>query len=105
MRTRRRILSIAAAMLCATALSGVGVAVAAPPSNGCTPGYQLLVVADLTAQGYRVPAMMDDPTSGLLSFGQPGNGDGLVCARQLGNQLTTFGAPIYNFMDNGLPAS
>jgi hypothetical protein len=81
------------------------VVAAAPPSNGCTPGYELLVVADLTAQGYRVPAMVDDPNSGLLSFGQPGNGDGLICARRLGNQLTPFGAPIYNFMDNGLPAS
>lgn len=105
MRTRRRIVSITAATVCATALSGVGVAAAAPPSNGCTPGYQLLVVAELTAQGYRVPALVDDPTSGVPSFGRPGNGDGLICARKLGNQLTPFGAPIYNFMDNGLPAS
>jgi hypothetical protein len=52
-----------------------------------------------------VPGRVDSPTSGIDSFGKPGNGDGWVCGVQLGNQLTPFGLPIYNFIDNGLPAS
>ena len=80
-------------------------AMAAPPPNGCPAGYQLLSVRTLTAEGYMVPALVDSPTSGLKSFGQPGDGDGWVCGHQLGNQLTPFGLPVYNFIDNQLPAS
>lgn len=75
------------------------------PSNGCPAGYELLSVQTLTAEGYKVPALVDSPTSGIDSFGEPGNGNGWVCGVQLGNQLTPFGLPIYNFMDDGLPAS
>jgi hypothetical protein len=78
---------------------------AAAPANGCPAGYELLSVATLSAEGYRVPAEVDSPTSGILSFGQPGNGDGWVCGVQLGNQLTSFGLPIYNFIDDQLPSS
>jgi len=74
-------------------------------ADGCPAGYTALSVADLTSQGYRVPGQVDDPASGLLSYGRPGNGDGVVCGVQLGNQLTTFGDPLYNFMDDTLPAS
>lgn len=93
------------ALLSAGLLSTATVAFAAPPSNGCPAGYQLLSVATLTSQGYHIPAEVDSPTSGVLSFGQPGNGDGAVCGVKLGNQLTSFGLPIYNFIDNQLPAS
>jgi hypothetical protein len=54
---------------------------------------------------YIVAFEVDSPTSGVLSYGQPGNDDGLVCGVQLGNQLTSFGLPFYNFIDNQLPAS
>jgi hypothetical protein len=80
-------------------------AMAAPPPNGCPAGYQLLSVQTLTAEGYKVPALVDSPTSGVKSFGRPGDGDGWVCGHQLGNQLTPFGLPVYNFIDNQLPAS
>jgi hypothetical protein len=80
-------------------------ALAAPPPNGCPAGYQLLSVQTLTAEGYKVPALVDSPTSGVRSFGQPGNGDGWVCGVKNGNQLTPFGLPVYNFTDNQLPAS
>lgn len=80
-------------------------AFAAPPPAGCPNGQQLLSVQALTAEGYHAPALVDSPTSGLKSFGQTGNGDGWVCGVQLGNQLTTFGLPIYLFSDNQLPAS
>lgn len=81
-----------------------GPAFAAAPTNGCPSGYQLLSVQTLTEEGYRAPALVDSSTSGVLSFGQPGNGDGTVCGVQLGNQLTSFGLPVYNFIDNQLPA-
>ena len=81
-----------------------GSAFAAPPANGCPAGYQLLSVKTLTEMGYHAPALVDSPTSGVLSFGQPGNNDGSVCGVQLGNQLTSFGLPVYNFIDNQLPA-
>ena len=80
-------------------------AMAAPPPSGCPAGYQLLSVQTLTAEGYMVPALVDSPTSGVKSFGHPGDGDGWVCGHQLGNQLTSFGLPVYNFIDNQLPAS
>ena len=52
------------------------------------------------------PARVDSPRSGVDSFGKnPGNGDGWICDRQRGSQLTNFGLPIYEFTDNGLLAS
>ena len=80
-------------------------AMAAPPPSGCPAGYQLLSVQTLTAEGYKVPALVDSPTSGVKSFGHPGDGDGWVCGHQLGNQLTPFGLPVFDFTDNQLPAS
>ena len=79
-------------------------ALAAPPSNGCPAGYQLLSVRTLTAEGYQVPTLADSPASGIDSFGNPGNGDGLVCGVPLGHQLTPFGLQVSNFADNQLPA-
>lgn len=84
---------------------GAAPAYAAAPANGCPSGYQLMSVDDLTQLGYHVPALVDSSASGVLSFGQPGNDDGYVCGVQLGNQLTSFGDPIYNFIDDTLPAS
>jgi hypothetical protein len=91
--------------LAAMSVLGVAPASAVSLADGCPAGYTALSVADLTSQGYRVPGQVDDPASGLLSYGRPGNGDGVVCGVQLGNQLTTFGDPLYNFMDDTLPAS
>jgi hypothetical protein len=107
MNVRRLAVSFVAALALAAsaAIVAVSTAFAAAPANGCPAGYELLSVATLAAEGYRVPGLMDSPTSGINSFGKPGNGDGWVCGVQLGNQLTPFGLPIYNFMDNGLPAS
>jgi hypothetical protein len=104
---RLRLAPIIASLAIGAAGSGLAAApaLAAPPANGCPTGYKLLSVQTLTAEGYKVPALVDSPTSGLLSFGQPGNGDGWVCGVQLGNQLTSFGLPVYNFIDNQLPAS
>lgn len=99
---RLALLTCCTAVVLTFTLPAIGAA--APPVNGCPRGYELLSVATLTAAGYHLPAQVDDPTSGLLSYGRPGNGDGFVCGVQLGNQTTSFGGPVYNFMDDGLPA-
>ena len=98
-------LSSAVALSTATVVLSGGAALADAPANGCPAGYQLLSVTTLTALGCHVAAQVDSPSSGIQSIGQPGNGDGLVCAVQLGNRLTPFGLPVYNFIDNQLPAS
>ncbi|MCW2572901.1 MAG: hypothetical protein JWO88_2959 [Frankiales bacterium] len=48
-----------------------------------------------------MPGIVDDPTSGVRSFGRPGNGDGFICGVPLGNQ-TWINGQIYNFWDNTL---
>jgi hypothetical protein len=105
MTMRRSMLTLALVAGAATAgsLSWPIAAHAAQPTNGCPAGYQLLSVATLTSEGYKLPARIDSPTSGLLSFGRPGNGDGLVCGLPLGNRTTDFGGPIYEFVDDTLP--
>ncbi len=81
------------------------------PAGGCPSGFQLLSVATLAAQGYHLPALIDDPNVTLGNPNseawsqQPGNGDGYVCGRPEGNRTTSFGGPLYLFVDNQLPAS
>ena len=95
-----------AVTLClAMGLAGsVATAQAGQPANGCPNGYSLMAVADLAPQGYQVPGQVDDPNSGIKSFGRAGNNDGLVCAQEIGNQTTSFGGQLYQFWDNTLPA-
>lgn len=105
--TVRRALVSSILALAATSAGAAAVALpasATPPSNGCPAGFQLLSVADLGAQGYQVPAKLDDPSTGLRSFGRPGNGDGYVCGVPLGNQTTPWGSPIYTFLNDTLRA-
>lgn len=85
-----------------TCLAAVPPSYAAAPSNGCPSHYELMNVQQLTNAGYGVPAQLDDPSSGALSFGNPGNGDNRVCALKLGNQTSESGLQIYNFWDNTL---
>jgi hypothetical protein len=83
-------------------------AAAEPPTNGCATenrasdvdhGMLQFAVADLTALGYRVPGIIDDPANG-------GNGDGFVCGVPMGNLTTPRGTQLYFFFDNVLgPAS
>jgi hypothetical protein len=47
----------------------------------------------------RLYAWCENPPSSEASH------DGWVCGGQLGNQLTSFGQPVYDFVDNQLPAS
>lgn len=98
-----RTASLAAGLLVVAGLSATaGPAAAAAPDNGCPRGYLALSVTELSALGYRIPAQMDDPDSGLLSYGLPGNGDGWVCGVPLGNQVGGNGHQLYNFMDDSL---
>ena len=103
---------LAGALLVGAAASSItGPALATAPSAGCPAGYQLLSVQSLTAQGYKAPAEVDDPTSGVESFGRPGNGDGFVCGRALPQAACIAHAsgpcpvPVfYEFEDDVLPA-
>jgi hypothetical protein len=84
---------------------GTATAAAAPPElpteTGCPAGDQVLVVDELLAQGYRVPAIVD----------AEGNNNGLICghayseaARQ---QLCGPDCPVpifYGFRDDDLEA-
>ena len=79
-------------------------ALAGAPTTGCPNGYAVMSVAALAEQGYRVPGQVDDPTSGVSSFGSAGNGNGLVCAQEIGNRTTTWGGQLYQFWDDVLPA-
>ncbi|HUR15532.1 MAG TPA: hypothetical protein VM097_13735 [Mycobacteriales bacterium] len=85
-------------------VTGAGTAHAAAPANGCPNGYSLMSIDELAPQGYRVPGQVDDPSSGIRSFGEPGNGDGLVCAQAIGSRTTSWGGQLYQFWDNTLLA-
>jgi hypothetical protein len=90
-------LVLASAATCFAATAAV-----AAPSSSCPEGYDLLNRQVLHDAGYRVPDQVDDPTSGVQSFGRPGNGDGWVCGVPLGNKTTPWGGQVYNFWDNTL---
>ena len=97
----RRTLVVSLGLLAAAA-GPTATAQAGAPANGCPNGYTLMAVADLAPQGYRVPGQVDDPSSGIKSFGHVGNNDGLVCAQEIGPQTTSWGGQLYNFWDNTL---
>jgi hypothetical protein len=102
MNTRIAQAATAAALaVVATTVPTIGTAHAAS-NGGCPSGYTVMAVADLAPQGYQVPGAVDDPTSGVKSFGRAGNGDGRVCALALGNRTTPWGGQLYNFWDNTL---
>jgi hypothetical protein len=99
-----RVLLASAALVGPALLGGAGVASAdprqgTPPTTGCPPG-QLLAVAELLPQGYRVPAVID----------AEGNNDGYVCGVALSRTRSDKICPppdcpvpiIYLFRDNDL---
>lgn len=100
-RIARRTAAVALGLLAGVAGS-VTTAEAGAPANGCPNGYSLMAVADLSTLGYQVPGQVDDPSSGIKSFGHAGNGDGLICAQEIGHQTTFFGGQLYQFWDNTL---
>ena len=104
MKTNRVTRAVTAGLLVGgVSLAAAAPAGAAPPTNGCPSGYELLAISALLAVGpYHVPVLVDDPSSGILSFGRPGNGDGYVCGVPLGDKQTPFGGQVYNFFDNTL---
>jgi hypothetical protein len=95
----RRSLVVSIGLLAASA-GPLASAQADPPDTGCPMSYSVLAVADLAPQGYQVPGLVDDPDSGIKSFGRLGNKDGLVCAKAIGPQTTPWGGQLYEFWDN-----
>ncbi len=103
MRTRRIVSMLGASALAAT-MTGLPSATASPGPD-CPAGFELASAAELVEAGYVVASAVDDPTSGVETFGRPGNGNGLICIRQMGNRTTHFGGPYYLFTDDGLRSS
>lgn len=69
-------MALGGAALAATASllpTAPALAVDTPPETGCPASNEVLVVADLTALGYRAPAQVD----------AAGNNNGLVCGKPL----------------------
>ncbi len=91
------------AVFAGSVLAASSPASAEAPTNGCPSAFFLWSVAEHLPMGYHVPVLVDSPTSGVWSFGQPGNGNGYVCAHLLG--VTDDGKPLYEFFDDQLPAS
>lgn len=102
--TTRRIVSILGAGALTAALTGPTAAQAATALD-CPAGFDLAVVDDLVSAGYFVAPVVDDPASGAETFGRPGNGNGQICIRQMGNRTTHFGGPYYLFTDDGFRSS
>ncbi len=100
-----RALLAAAVLALATSIVSMAAPASAAPPAGCPRGFDVASVAVLAPLGYRLPGIVDDPAN-TYGFGhQPGNGDGLVCARLLGKVDPTTGQPLYQFFDNTLPSS
>ncbi len=91
------------ALLAGSVLATSTAASAQAPTSGCPHGFFLWSVAEHLADGYHLALIVDDPRSGVQSFGQAGNGDGWVCAHLLG--VTENGRSLYEFFDDVLPAS
>jgi len=106
-----RVSSVAAAVVVVGAqiLATASLAGATPPESGCPASNQVLVVADLLAMGYRVPAMVDSPEVGGDDTVQ-GNGDGIICGKPLNPVVQERQCPasecpvpvVYLFRDNVL---
>lgn len=95
--------AVAATPLPLTALP-IAVAAAHGTEMGCPGGFELASVTALVSAGYVVAGSVDDPSSGVESYGRPGNGNGWLCTRAMGNKTTHFGGQYYLFTDDGLRA-
>jgi len=95
--------TVATALFAGVTGAAAGTVAALPTETGCPTSSDVLEVAALTAQGYRVPARVD----------LAGNGDGLVCAHEQPEGMA-FGLShhfehnsaltLYLFGDNTNPA-
>ncbi|HEX6324934.1 MAG TPA: hypothetical protein VFZ72_00050 [Jiangellaceae bacterium] len=97
-----------AAVAAAAALPVVAFPLTVAPAHGtgvqCPDGFELASVTALVSAGYVVAGSIDDPSSGVESYGRPGNGNGWLCTRAMGNKTTHFGGQYYLFTDDGLRA-
>lgn len=84
---------VAAALITAALPAAAEASAAHPLVNGCPSGHEAIDVAWATAQGYGVPARLDD-------LANDGNGDGTVCGRAMGPQLTPSGLQQYLWSEN-----
>jgi len=65
-------------LVCSLVAATLSIGTAASAQKiGCPHGFSALSVAELTSEGYLLPAATDDPTNG-------GNGNGVICGRPIG---------------------
>lgn len=99
---------VAALVAAATVPAAAAFSLAVAPAHGtavrCPDGFELASVAASVSAGYVVASSVDDPASGVESYGRPGNGNGWLCTRAMGNKTTHFGSQYYLFTDDGLRA-
>src|SRR4051794_16168008 len=90
---------VPAATVALVAATGVR---AAPPVNACAEGFELISVAQGESEGYPLARLQDE----FLGEPQPGNHDGYVCRRPLGDGVYHDypGRPdtVYLWLDNSL---
>ncbi len=95
-------------LMAALAASGTALLTVAAPAQAqaaplvCPTGFESAPVSDLAAAGYWVALLVDDPASGVQSYGRAANGNGFICLRAMGNRTTHFGGQYYLFTDDGL---
>jgi hypothetical protein len=87
-------------VLCALVFGVAGNASAAPPTNRCPEGFELITVAKAESEGYALAREMDE-----FAGNPPSDHDGYVCRRPLGdgvfrdvpNRIT-----VYRSLDNSV---
>jgi hypothetical protein len=85
---------IALSLIAGAALTAgyAGQASATSPNTGCPPSYQVWYVGSMKPP-YHADSYVD----------QKGNGDGIVCAKQIDDKTFQYNGhtyPLYNFIDN-----
>ena len=104
MNTPRRITTRVALAILPIAVSTLAVAPAHGSGLRCPDGFELASVTAMVSAGYVVADRVDDPSSGVESYGRLGNANGWLCLRAMGNKTTHFGGQYYLFTDDGLRA-
>jgi hypothetical protein len=104
MNRARHLAAVVAAATLPLAILSTTVAAAHGTEMRCPDGFELASVTAMVSAGYVVAAGVDDPSSGVESYGRPGNGNGWLCTRAMGNKTTHFGGQYYLFTDDGLRA-
>jgi hypothetical protein len=101
MMSRAAVGLVGAAFAIAIAMPAAQAATGTPTQNGCPTSFTAVSAQKWVAKGYTFVADIDDPTQG-------GNGDGVVCQKQVSDKSAVqvcrkYGCPpgpVYQWEDN-----